>query len=78
VGYAGGLRSYDVGLGLSTRTAAIPGASSLNSLAYDAEHDLLYVSDFAADSVFVVALAPDTLATSFGCGDGPVDLAIRR
>lgn len=78
VGYGGGLRRYDVALSLSVEARALRGAGSLTALAYDASDDLLYVADGDADSVYIVALAADTLASAFACGDYPVDLVVRR
>jgi DNA-binding beta-propeller fold protein YncE len=78
VGFAGGLRRYDVAARVSVEAAAIRGAGFLTALAYDGEDDLLYVSDFDDDRVYAVALAADTLWTTFASGDGPIDLALRR
>ncbi len=78
VGFAGGLRRYDLAARVSIETEAIPGAGFLTALAYDATDDLLYVSDFDDDQVYAVALAADTLRTTIACGDGPADLALRR
>jgi len=78
VGFAGGLRRYDVAARTSIESTAIRGASFLTALAYDGTDDLLYVSDFDDDQVYAVALAADTLATTFACGDGPTHVALRR